>query len=241
MSKGPGAIERRIADLFAATRDRALSIDDVTAAAFRLRGKTPTRAQRLSATRAAHRLLRRVREANALHSDIVGQAHDAAGAKLGSESHDDYWREVEGHPRWAEGEQLWKFVERIGVWSNRERHTSPHIGARCALRAHRDGELSCVGVSLSTLSPLHWRPMPAAIPTTTGIRCGTSPIGAASFHLTHGKRSCGPLFQRIDRVVLAMIALGSDYLPQTEFVPYVAGCHGYFVPLLLARYVCACC
>jgi hypothetical protein len=63
MSKGPGLIERRIADLFAATRDHALSIDVVTDHAFDLKGKPPTRAQRLSTTRAAHRLLRRVREA----------------------------------------------------------------------------------------------------------------------------------------------------------------------------------
>jgi curved DNA-binding protein CbpA len=63
MSKGPGAIERRIADLFAATRDRALSIDEIARHAFVLKGRTPTRAQRLSATRATHRLLRRVREA----------------------------------------------------------------------------------------------------------------------------------------------------------------------------------
>jgi hypothetical protein len=62
MSKGPGTIESRIADLFAATRDRALSIDEITDNAYQLGGARPTRAQRLSATRAAHRLLRRVRE-----------------------------------------------------------------------------------------------------------------------------------------------------------------------------------
>jgi hypothetical protein len=55
-------IERRIADLFAATRDSALSIDDITNCAYRLAGRRPSRKQRLSATRAAHRLLRRVRE-----------------------------------------------------------------------------------------------------------------------------------------------------------------------------------
>jgi hypothetical protein len=63
MSKGMGIVERRIAELFAATRDRALSIADVTDHAFKLKGRVPTRAQRISATRAAHRLLRRVREA----------------------------------------------------------------------------------------------------------------------------------------------------------------------------------
>jgi hypothetical protein len=55
MSRGPGSVERRIADLLAATRDRALSIDEITDHAFALAGATPTRAQRLSATRAAHR------------------------------------------------------------------------------------------------------------------------------------------------------------------------------------------
>lgn len=30
MSKGPGRIDQRIAELFAATRDRALSIDEIT-------------------------------------------------------------------------------------------------------------------------------------------------------------------------------------------------------------------
>jgi hypothetical protein len=53
MSKGAGAVERRIADLLAATRDRALTVDDITDAAFELRGAKPTRAQRLSATGAA--------------------------------------------------------------------------------------------------------------------------------------------------------------------------------------------
>ena len=60
MSKGPGRVERRIADLFAATRDRALSIDEITDNAYRLKGQRPTREQRLAATRATHRLLRRV-------------------------------------------------------------------------------------------------------------------------------------------------------------------------------------
>src|SRR5216683_4489840 len=85
MSKGPGSIERRIADLFAATRDRALSIDAVTDAAFRLRGKLPTRAQRLSATRAAHRLLRRVREARECANVLCKQAEANTKAALGRE------------------------------------------------------------------------------------------------------------------------------------------------------------
>jgi hypothetical protein len=60
MSKGLGRIERRIGQLFAATKDRALSIGEIAAYAFELTdGVAPDRKQRLSATRAAHRLLRR--------------------------------------------------------------------------------------------------------------------------------------------------------------------------------------
>jgi hypothetical protein len=42
-----------------------LSIDDFAAYALELGGKAPTRVQRPSATRAAHRVLRRVRELEA--------------------------------------------------------------------------------------------------------------------------------------------------------------------------------
>jgi hypothetical protein len=62
MSKGPGTVEKRITELFAATRDRALSVADVAERAFELAGKAATREQRLSATRAAHRLVRRIKE-----------------------------------------------------------------------------------------------------------------------------------------------------------------------------------
>jgi hypothetical protein len=59
---GPGAVEGRIHELFALTRDRALSVEAIARAAFQLQpGQVPTRAQRLSATRAAHRLIRRIR------------------------------------------------------------------------------------------------------------------------------------------------------------------------------------
>jgi hypothetical protein len=59
MSRGPGQIEQRIGELFAATRDRALSVSDICDHAFGLNGAPATRAQRLSATRAAHRILGR--------------------------------------------------------------------------------------------------------------------------------------------------------------------------------------
>jgi len=38
MSKGPGAVEQRIADLFAATRDRVLSVAEIADYAFELGG-----------------------------------------------------------------------------------------------------------------------------------------------------------------------------------------------------------
>ena len=38
MSKGPGLIERRIAELFAETRDRALLVEDICDRAFALKG-----------------------------------------------------------------------------------------------------------------------------------------------------------------------------------------------------------
>jgi hypothetical protein len=59
MSRGPGQIEKRIGALFAKTRDRALSVDELCDVAFHLDGETASRSQRLSTTRAAHRVLTR--------------------------------------------------------------------------------------------------------------------------------------------------------------------------------------
>lgn len=55
MSKGPGEVERRIAELFAAPRDRGLSVAEIADHAFARDERLATRAQRLSATRAAGR------------------------------------------------------------------------------------------------------------------------------------------------------------------------------------------
>jgi hypothetical protein len=82
MSKGAGIVERRIADLLAATRDRALSIDEITDHAFELRGAKPTRAQRLSATRAAHRVLKRTRDTYDRGRKLINQAHTRTKAAL---------------------------------------------------------------------------------------------------------------------------------------------------------------
>jgi hypothetical protein len=118
MSKGPGGIEVRIADLFAATRDRALSIDEVTDHAFALKGRRPTRAQRVSATRAAHRLLRRVREAQARSDEIVKRCHANTKAALGerASNDDEYQKRLRSDPLWAEGERLLEYYWRIGAW-----------------------------------------------------------------------------------------------------------------------------
>jgi hypothetical protein len=43
MSRGPGRIERRIAELFAASEDRALSVGDIADYAFELGGAPANR------------------------------------------------------------------------------------------------------------------------------------------------------------------------------------------------------
>src|SRR5205809_140441 len=118
MSKGPGRIEQRIADLFAATRDRALSISEIADNAYELGGRTPTRAQRLSATRAAHRLLRRVREADARMDDLRDRAHANTAAARGREEHRGYDKalnaRLEQDPAWREMCRLFDWCYRIG-------------------------------------------------------------------------------------------------------------------------------
>jgi hypothetical protein len=84
MSRGSGRIERRIGELFAATKDRALSVGDVAAYAFKLTdGVRPDRKQRLSATRAAHRLLRRAAATLEAAETTFDQAIAETAAKLG--------------------------------------------------------------------------------------------------------------------------------------------------------------
>ena len=85
MSRGSGRLEKTIGELFAATKDRALSIADICDHAFGLAGTPATRAQRLSATRAAHRLLRRVRDAKTKSDNLFLQAHENTKAALGRE------------------------------------------------------------------------------------------------------------------------------------------------------------
>lgn len=75
MSRGPGSIEKRIADLLALTRDRVLDIDAITDHAFGLAGA--------KATRAAHRVLRRVRENSERSDKLLSRAHANTKAALG--------------------------------------------------------------------------------------------------------------------------------------------------------------
>jgi hypothetical protein len=83
MSRGPGAVEGRIADLLAATRNRALSVDDLADNAYGLNGQPATRAQRLSATRAGHRLIRRIKDSDQWASKFYAAARNEADAAAG--------------------------------------------------------------------------------------------------------------------------------------------------------------
>jgi hypothetical protein len=118
MSRGPGAIEERIAALFAATRDRALSIEEITRHAFGLDRRPPTRVQRLSATRAAHRLLRRVREADERAHRLAREAHAALGQLGFHPLGKPYQERLKAHPAWVKAQTLFGFCERIGTWSH---------------------------------------------------------------------------------------------------------------------------
>jgi hypothetical protein len=118
MSKGAGIVERRIADLLAATRDRALSIDDITDHAFELAGVAPTRVQRLSATRAAHRVLKRTRETYDRGDRLIAQAHDHAKAACGPDSNSDaYQAHLKADLDFIEGRRLHDLAGRVGVFA----------------------------------------------------------------------------------------------------------------------------
>jgi hypothetical protein len=122
MSRGPGTIERRIADLFAATRDCALDIETIARHAFRLRPEQlPTRAQRLSATRAAHRVVRRQCEMDAQNDKLRDQAFEAVTAKLGRARgpypDDEYNNLLDVEPAYKAAEALYEERRRIGLWT----------------------------------------------------------------------------------------------------------------------------
>ena len=118
MSKGAGTVERRIADLLAETRDRALSIDDITDHAFALDGAAPTRAQRLSATRAAHRVLKRTRDTYKRSRKLIEQAHVQTEALVGTRETNRpvYDAHLEADPDFIEGRKLHDLADRIGTF-----------------------------------------------------------------------------------------------------------------------------
>jgi hypothetical protein len=131
MSRGQGAIERRTADLFAATRDRGLTVAELADFAFQLDGATATRAQRLSATRAGHRLIRRMKEADETASRLIDEAHreteavvgprpkypkspmDEAAAYKAYLAYDAAFKATEAYGR---GMKLHAFNDRFGSW-----------------------------------------------------------------------------------------------------------------------------
>jgi hypothetical protein len=121
MSKGPGLIETRIANLLTGTRDRALSIDDIVDNAYALNGAKPTRAQRISATRAAHRVLQRVRDTYARGRRLVDEAHATTQATLGRKQvgypDPEYQDLLQSQKALIDGVRLQDDCRRIGTWS----------------------------------------------------------------------------------------------------------------------------
>lgn len=140
MSKGPGIIERRVEQLFETTRDRALSVADVADVAFELDGATATREQRLSATRAAHRLLRRMKETAEEASRFCNQAWGEAKAAYGGnpppsprfrryaelqtdaykraeEAYSEYQQVAYATPAFKRFEKLNAWVKKFGTWT----------------------------------------------------------------------------------------------------------------------------
>jgi hypothetical protein len=120
MSQGPGTIEKRIADLFAATKDRALSVAEIADHAFELADRPATREQRLSATRAAHRLLRRMKETRKRHRQLIHDAHREAEAALGRKRDypdPEYDAALNANPSYLRAEKLYAFMKQFGFWT----------------------------------------------------------------------------------------------------------------------------
>jgi hypothetical protein len=130
MSKGPGAVEKRIADLFAATRDRGLSVAEIADHAFQLAGRPASRAQRLSATRAGHRLLRRMREAEQKRAQLVSDTKAAVGErptreypsryaayKAAHKAYDAAIAALKATESWRLAEKLDAYGKQFGSWT----------------------------------------------------------------------------------------------------------------------------
>jgi hypothetical protein len=105
-----------------------LSVEEITRTAFGLRSRQVlTRKQRLSATRAAHRLVQRVKEMDARADELREQAHKRVQAALGLDDAPEHWYrtpygdKVEGDPAWRRADELWEEANRIGMWSRHVR------------------------------------------------------------------------------------------------------------------------
>jgi hypothetical protein len=106
--------------LFAATRDRALSIADIADHAFGLAGRTASREQRLSATRAAHRLIRRMKETRERQKRLINDAHRETEAALGREQNypdPEYDAILNANHSFRRGKRLYDFMKQFGNWS----------------------------------------------------------------------------------------------------------------------------
>jgi hypothetical protein len=165
MSKGPGAVDARIADLFAATRDRALTVAEIADNAYELNGQPPTRAQRLSATRAAHRVIRRMGEARAKARPFYAAAYSEAEAAVGPQpqcpkyprtgAELDAWpaarkaydaaearynAALKATEPYQRGEKIWSYAEQFGTWARYIRVDKDHLralpGLTMAERSH---------------------------------------------------------------------------------------------------------
>jgi len=100
MSRGPGQIERAIIELFVAVgQQRALSVGDLCEHAFALAGAPASRAQRISATRAAHRILQRIRRRRDQISELYREA-EAQAAAAGHERPVDKMSFRQGREAW---------------------------------------------------------------------------------------------------------------------------------------------
>ena len=89
--------------------------------AFGFGTRPPSRVQRLSATRAAHRVIRRSREMDEKHSLLRREAQRRVRAALGREDdadaaeHAEYRKLLEADPQWHKAKRLWQAVWRIGL------------------------------------------------------------------------------------------------------------------------------
>jgi hypothetical protein len=123
MSHGPGTIERRIGELFG-KHQRPFSVAEITDHAFDLNGKSSTRAQRLSATRAAHRLIKRTKETVAKARKLADQARREMEAALGyefgfggrktREQVKRYWEALDANPSHKRAEELFEIANKWG-------------------------------------------------------------------------------------------------------------------------------